>query len=251
MANVFDLNKRTETLNFVLEKHNVTQTPKMRVGAAFDISGSARPLYTSGVMQSTIDRLIPVGMRFDDNGEMDVWAFDDAFSQLPSVSQHDYEDYIQRAILDSPLEKWGATQYAGPMRSMLQFYFGGTAAVVAPAKSQGFLGNLFGGGKVPPAEKVPVSSDTTTPAMALFITDGANSDREAAKRVLMESRDKPMYWQLIGVGNPREFKFLQEMADLLPNVGMVHLSSLELSDDELYNKLFTSELAAFIKKHAK
>ena len=83
--------------------------------------------------------------------------------------------------------------------------------------------------------------------MCLFVTDGANDDRRQAAEVLRRSQDQAIYWQLIGVGPAREFGFIREMADELPNVGFVNLSSLSMSDEALYDQLLNDELCGWVK----
>jgi hypothetical protein len=113
-------------------------------------------------------------------------------------------------------------------------------------KGESKRGGLFGGlfGKKAAAEK---PSDTSSPALALFVTDGANDDRAAAERVLTEAQAHPVYWLLVGVGNPNEFGFLRDMADKLPNVGFVHLPNLEMTDDALYEELLGDEFVNWVK----
>jgi len=59
-----------------------------------------------------------------------------------------------------------------------------------------------------------------------------------------------VYWQMVGVGPSHNFKFLKEQADLLPNVGFVNLSSLKISDDELYDQLIAEEFLGWVKTRA-
>lgn len=243
---IFDLQKRQETVQFVLEKRNLAKPPAMRVGVALDVSGSARDLYMSGIMQATIDRLVPIGMRFDDNGEIDVWSFDSSCNQLASVSKHDFDGYIQRAIINNKsISKWGGTEYGNPMQDMLNFYFGAPSVA---AKASGFLNKLLGAGKPMDAKPAANPADQNKPVMAMLITDGANSDRAEALRLVQASQNKPIYWQMIGVGSPSEFSFIKNMADDYNNVGFVQLSSLNISDEQLYDALLTQELADFMKK---
>lgn len=244
---IFDLQKRQETVKFVLEKRNITKAPTMRVGVAMDVSGSARELYRNGTMQATIDRLVPIGMRFDDNGEVDAWSFDDGCDSLGVISKHDYEGFIERAVMDGRISKWGGTLYAPPMQKMLNHYLAGLSPLEAMAqKASGLFGSFFGNKAPAPA---PASPDAKAhPVMALFITDGANSDRAEARAVIKQSQGKPIYWQLIGVGSPSQFTFLKELADEFPNTGFVHLASLSLSDEALYEALLSPELANFIKQ---
>lgn len=241
---IFDLQKRQETVRFVLEKRNLKTAPVMRVGAAFDVSGSAKWMYLNGIMQATVDRLVPVAMKFDDNGEMDAWAFDDEFSQLPSIGKMDYEDYIQRAVMgDNNLRKWNNTKYGGVWKAMIDFYFPGAAPA---ASTGGFFSGLFG--KKPAPAPAPTADGNDMPAMVMFITDGANGDRDYAEQILRAAQNQAVYFQMIGVGDPKDFGFIKRMADELPNVGFVHLSSLDITDEELYDALLTDELVAFIKR---
>jgi hypothetical protein len=68
---------------------------------------------------------------------------------------------------------------------------------------------------------------------------------------MRDAQKHPLYWQLVGVGDPAEFGFLREMADELPNVGFLHLPSLDISDDDLYEQLLSEELCTWLKATAK
>lgn len=237
-----DLEKRAETVRIILEKKQIVQPPAMRVGLALDISGSARGLYSSGVMQETVSRLLAVAMRFDDNGELDMWTFHNAFQRLASANRSNYERFVQKEILDnSRVSKWGGTSYSPVLNDVIDLYFRTSAA--APRSAGGFLGGLFG------RKQQPQPSASGMPAMCMFVTDGANDDRAQAASVMRAAKDHPLYWQLVGVGDPREFGFLKSMADELPNVGFVHLPRLDISDEDLYDKLLSDELCTWVKGH--
>lgn len=245
MPDIFDLEKRQKAVNFVLAKRQVTKPPVLRVGAALDVSGSAKPLYLNGTMQKTIDRLVPVAMKFDDNGEMDVWVFHSESQQIASVTKQDMDDYVRREVLQKPgVSLWGGTKYAPPLTGMQQFYFGGGKQAAAGG---GFMSKLFGKKPEPVAQ---ASGGNQTPAMALLITDGSNTDRSETERFLRASVGLPVYWQMVGVGpDVSEFEFIEEMADALPNVGFVSLASLDISDEALYDALLTQELCDWAKKY--
>jgi vWA found in TerF C terminus len=236
---IFDLQKRSEQIQFNLEKRGIKQAPVVRVGAAFDVSGSAQWMFTDGTIQKTIDRLVPLAMKFDDNGELDCWAFSHDSYALPSLTKHDYEGYVKREILDKSFPgKWGGTNYSPVMQAMIQRYFY-TGAVQS---TKNFLGGLFGSKK----ENTP-QPENQPPALGLFITDGANSDVRQAAETLRHAQTKDIYWQLIGVGNPSEFGFLKQMADELPNVGFINLASLNVTDEVLYGELISDELCDWIR----
>lgn len=234
-----DLNKRAEKVNIVLAKRNMTSAPKMRVGFVTDVSGSAQWMYDRGIIQNTLDRLLAVALKFDDNGEMDVWSFHNRFDRLETASAADEKTYVKNEIL-SKASLWGGTSYAPVMNDVLTFYF---KDEVVEKKSGGFLG--FGG----KTEKVAVAkTDKTTPALCLFITDGVNDDPAKTLQVLKEAVNYPVYWMMVGVGDARHFKFLEKAADDLPNVGFVNLESLDISDEQLYEEIINPELVEFIRK---
>lgn len=240
------LEKRAEKVGIILEKRNIRSIPPVRVGVTLDVSGSAQHMFTGGVIQATLDRLMGVAVKFDDNQELDVWAFSNSCAKAGSATPANFETFVKTDILGNrSLPLWYGTEYAPAIDAVRQFYFDPQRAPAA-SSGGGLLGRLFGKASLAPAAHGAV--DTTTPALCLFVTDGANSDRAAAERALRQAQGYPVYWQMIGVGNPREFGFLEEMADDLPNVGFMNLASLDISDEALYDALLNEELCQWIKK---
>jgi hypothetical protein len=237
------LTKRAEKVGIVLAKRGMTKVPPVRVGCALDVSGSARGFYEgSNVMQETIDRLLAVALKFDDNGELDAWLFHDGvLPQLPTITESDEGTYVNKVILRQR-GLWGATNYAPVLQEVMNFYFGEQA----PAKSGGMFGGLFG--KKTAAAPTGSKKD---PAMLLFITDGSNSDRADTERVLRAAEaNSPVYFNMVGIGNPSYFQFIEEMADKLGNVGFTNLNDLSISDEVLYDKIVNQEFVDWVKKYA-
>lgn len=231
------LEKRAETVNIVLAKRNVTQVPPIRVGLALDISGSSQPLYNSGVIQEVVDRLLAVAMKFDDNGELDMWSFTNGFDRLETATAAEYGGYVKNKILNNPkVYKWGGTSYAPVMTDMVEHYFG-----TPKQEKTSMFGGLFGKNK-------PAATANNSPAMGIVLTDGANGDRSEAARLMREAQKKNIYWQMVAVGPEHEFKFIKEMADELPNVGFINLNSLNMSDEELYELVVGEEFCQWFKK---
>lgn len=253
------LEKRAEAVGIILAKAGITKIPPVRVGLALDVSGSAQGLYTSGIVQKTVDRLIAVAMKFDDNGELDMWSFTNGFDRLESASATDEGSYVQEQILENDdITLWQGTEYGPVLEDMVNFWFPGkSAAQEVVEETTGFFGKLFG--KKVAATAAPVSTAGTDahgqsiglPAMGIFVTDGENSDRGHAAQVLRDSANVNVYWVLVGVGPSHNFKFLEEQADKLDNVGFVNLSSLDISDESLYQQLIgTTEFTGWIKTRA-
>lgn len=230
------LDKRTEAVRICLDKRQIRKPPIMRVGLAYDVSGSAKDFYYDGTIQETNDRLLGVAANFDDNGEMDMWVFDDGYKKLETAKADDYGNYVKKEILPNVQGMWGSTNYAPVMQDILDFFFKPTKKKVG-----GFLGL---GGHI--EEVQPFNVDV--PAFVMFVTDGKNDDRAATHRLLVESQKYGIYWSLVGVGNPAQFTFLQQMADELPNVGFTNLSSLKISDEKLYDEIICEELCEWIQK---
>lgn len=225
-----------------LTKKGINKPPIMRVAAAYDVSGSAKPIYQAGHFEEASNRLMAIAGVFDDNGELDAWSFDSGFTRLETAKVNDYGSYVKTQILEkSSVHKWGGTNYAPVMGDMLKFFF----EPHTEKTKGGFLG--FG------SKSVTIQPENVdVPVLAMFITDGANTDRAETERLLRAAADKPIYWSLVGVGkNASEFDFLKRMADELPNAGFVNLSSLDISDAQLYDELICDELIEFIGKFHK
>lgn len=235
-----DLNKRAEAVsNILLTKYNLSKAPTMRVGFVTDVSGSAKHLFDSGIMQETLDRLLAVATKFDDNGEMDVWSFHNRFNRLETAAASDYGTYVREKLLPKA-SLWGGTSYAPVMKDVVSFYFDDE---VVEKRTGGFLGV---GGKV--ERTVVPNPNKNVPALCLFITDGVNDDKSQTMRILQEAVGHPVYWMMVGVGDAHHFTFLEKAADDLPNVGFVNLASLNMSDEQLYAEIINPELIEFIKK---
>ena len=233
-----NLEKRAEKVTIVLEKRKLKAIPPVRVGLVVDTSGSARGLFQSGTMQETVDRLLAVAMKFDDNGELDMWHFNSAFASLKTAVKDDYGSYVNGSIM-SRRDLWGGTVYSDVMQAVVDNYF---PAVKAPV-ARGLLGGLFG------KKEAATTAAAELPAMCFFITDGqCGSNERATEAVLRAAQDKNVYWNMVGVGDAREFKFLVKMADALPNVGFVNLNSLSITDEQIYEELISEEFCEWVKK---
>jgi len=238
MTGLIDLRKKVDIVLTKRKVHNV----KARVGLAIDISGSMRGLYTNNTVQSVVDRILALAMRFDDNGEMDMWTFSNGCDQLQPASEKYFNNYVNQFILNNhKIEKWNGTEYAPVINSVLTEYY--------PERSgkTGFLGKLFGRGKNDAAEQAKINS---IPSILIMITDGANDDPSATTKLLEESQGKNIYYQFVGIGN-ESFRYLNQVAEKYPNAGFVSIKDLQgMADDALYEKFITDELAAWLNKSA-
>lgn len=225
---------KSKTLGLILEKHGILQAPIMRVAAALDISGSMSTEYSRGNVQKVFDQLLGISFKFDDNGEIDIWKFDDRADYVGAACPEDLESYIR----DNGIGIRGGTAYSPVIGSIIDFMFG--------AKSEGgFLG--FGAKKVV----------NNMPALAMMITDGAPQDEgntpaeqyRRIKPVLERAEQYPIYFMMVGVHqNASHFEVLERLADDLPNVGFVSMSGFNNTDEQLYEAVINPELIDWIKK---
>jgi hypothetical protein len=233
---VIDLKKKS---SIILEKRGLKKPPPCRIGLALDVSGSMRDEFEAGLVQNTVDRMLAYASHFDDNGEMEVWTFDHRASEAPAVSLKDHANYVEKSILNNPaIAKWGVTEYGEVCQMMVDYYFKGKRK-----KSFGeTLMGMFGRKKAEPL-------DTTSPTMILFITDGENEDTEKALRIFEESQKYNIYWQLVGVSNDSQFKFIKMVADRFSHAGFVHLPNLKINDEQMYDALITDEVVTWLKSN--
>lgn len=207
----FDLLKKK--VDIVLEK-KALQKGIARVGVVLDISGSMRRLYQNGTVQNVIERLLALATRFDDDGVLDVWVYDNEFTRMPSITENDFSNYIDREILSNPhVKKFGANNEPPVMRDVLQKYL--------------------------------VEEKSKLPTYLIFINDGgvkkASRKQDNVPKVLIESSTQPLFWQFVGIGNGN-FDVLRKLDDLegrfIDNANFFQIVDIENeSDDDLYHKL--------------
>lgn len=225
-----DLQKKAENVGIILAKKGITQAPVMRVAVALDISYSMERIISSGALQNAFNQLMGVAVKFDDNGELDVFKFDTKCDYVGTSKPEtgDYDQFVKQRGINVR----GGTSYAPIVTSAMDFFFAGQ-------KKGGFLGF---GGKTAPTDNTPV--------LMLILTDGEPGDAREAEKAMANAVDSPIYFHMVGIGGTRnDFKTIAHLADALPNVGEVYLPKLNMSDDEIYGQLICDELIEFIGSH--
>ena len=236
-TNLVDLTKKVQV---ILEKKQIPNVVA-QVGFAADVSGSIQGLYSNGTMQLVVNRLQAVANKFDDNGSLDMWVFDDKVIMLEPAVPDMFGSYVNRFIM-SLRNIWGATQFTPVLTSIRDYYFGTGNG----GKSVGFFTKLLGGGK---SENLPPVSQGTDPVYLVFLTDGENSDLQATIDIIEELASKAIYIQFIGVGQC-SFHFIRALADKYGHVGFTDFSHPErVTDDEMFNELLNDEFVAWAKGH--
>lgn len=202
---------------------------RAKVAVVLDYSGSMRRLYKDGTVQRTVNRLVPLGLTFDDNGSIDVYLFQNDYRRLPDLTLRNYEDYV-KSVIDRSGYSMGGTYYAPVLQAILD----GSAG-----ERRGFLGL----GKKAAAHE-------EEPTFVLFITDGSNADKSATNKVIVKSSSMNIFIQFIGIG-AEQFKYLMRL-DSLPgrerdNTGFSRMDSLDgATDEELYTNVL-QQFSAWLK----
>ncbi len=245
----FKLQKPEEEVRrvgFVLQKQGIHERIPAQVGLNIDVSGSMQGLFKRGDVQSAVERILPVALYFDDDGRIDTWVFsdDEKMASIAPASAKNYEGYVEREIVGNAELNgilWGGTDYGPVIRSNLMTY-----GLLEERAAGGLLGMIFGMKR----EELGEETRSGIPAINYFLTDGENTDREAAWNILEEAEhaESQIYYVMVGIGSD-SFEFLRRAAKEFPNVGFVSVKDLSafVGSDDAYEKLLPAELCAWLK----
>ena len=195
---------------------------RAKVVVVLDYSGSMSSLYTNGTVQRTLNRLVPLGLTFDDNGTIDVFLFSNSYKKLDDLNLLNYENYVNTVARSSSMTM-GGTSYAPVLRAIIE----------GDTKQTGFF--------FIKTEYTPPIVDNGDPTFLLFITDGENSDCNATAAIIRKASSMNVFIQFIGIGN-EQFHYLRRLDDLpgrmRDNTGFSKMQSLDnASDQELYTNV--------------
>lgn len=203
------INLRKDTLVNLTKSNPILSNLKSRVAVALDFSGSMKSFYMSGEIQQLLEVLIPLALKFDDNGALDFWIFHDGFYRLGEVNLNNFFGFIATEVISK--YKMGGTKYAPVMTDIYKRYV--------------------------------LEEPTDYPSYVMFITDGDCSDSRQAKECIKEYSKYNIFWQFIGMGcGP--FNTLETLDDLtgrfIDNADFFQAQNLiSMPEDELYKKLMT------------
>ena len=191
-----------------LKKKNVDLTAhRARVFVILDRSGSMRQLYNNGSVQDTLTRLLPLALKFDDNGELEVYVFDDAFNRIEPMTINNFSTYVEKEILEKNYGPRGSTNYAPVINQATKDFNDGSPY----------------------------------PAFGIFITDGDNWDHNDTTKAIRNSSKYKIFFQFVGIGKVN-FNYLQNLDNLdgrdVDNTSFIKIEDFSsLSDEELFPKL--------------
>jgi hypothetical protein len=215
---------------------------RVQVGMAIDRSGSMDNLYRNNTMQEYVNRIIPLGLMFDDNGAVDTWAFHNSAFPTGTITAKNTETYIRDQVLKiNP----SGTAFVPVLSMIFKHYFEAQQESTKALEKTGFFKSLFG----QKTGAYPKTNELTArdPVYLIFQTDGVNSDTTETERLLAQYESQGIYVQFVGIGN-EDFHFIKRMADKYNNVGFFCVKDLEnTSDETLYDLLINAEFKAFMK----
>ncbi len=212
---------------------------RAKVALVLDISGSMSALYKKGLVQQFSDRILALGCKFDDDGEIDVFLFGSKVHQPAPMSLANAPNYIKQVTERHPLE--GDTRYGRAMEAVRKYYFPEGGA----EKRKGPVGGAL-------------------PVYVMFVTDGSTSDQPLTEKHLRWSSHEPIFWQFMGIGKGRkskskrlfafadsDFPFLEKLDELdgrlIDNANYFAVASPdEHGDGELYD-LLMAEYPGWLK----
>ncbi|KAF6618548.1 MULTISPECIES: vWA domain-containing protein [Paenibacillus] len=205
----------------VLTKKNLTNVTA-RVGLVLDISGSMRSLYKNGTVQKVLERIVAVASSLDDDGVLDVWVYDHRFSRLPSVTENDVDNYVEKHIFSNDyLPKFGRNDEPPVMRDVIAKY-----------------------------TKEEPSSD---PAFVIFINDGGvkRGKGDNIDNAVIDSSGEPIFWQFIGVGES-DFGVLKKLDNIegrvVDNANFFQIQDIESMEDNQLYELLLNEFPSWLQE---
>jgi len=208
---------------------------KAKVALVTDYSPSMDGMFRNGTVQAIIDKLLALGVRFDDNGAIDMFLLNHSVVDIGELSKDDFYGYADNLYRRYGTD--GGTAYAPSIQAVIDKY---ASTGILPASAKNVLNSILGGiGKIFGFNKKQDGSTAIEtveePAYVMIVTDGENQDREKAMRLLEATKDLPIFFQFVGIGFG--FNFLQQ-ASKLDNVGFFSMNDfLKMSEDELYQKM--------------
>lgn len=227
-----DLAKKDPQLVDLVKKVQVSLEKKKlamdraKVVLCLDISGSMSSLYKSGAIDVLVQRVMALGYRFDDDGEIDVFLFGERVHRWGALGVDGYRTFVKDMQRKHPLE--GGTRYGRAME-----------AIRAWAKTDNPEG---------------------LPIYVMFVTDGGTDDKPKTERELREASNEPIFWKFMAIGSKgmfaaARFEFLEKLDDLknrtVDNADFFQVDNPATPTDEAMFDLLMTEYPSWMEAAAK
>lgn len=190
-----------------LEKKKLTNT-SARVALVMDMTGSMWMPYKNGEVQAVVNKMLPLAVQFDDDGQLDYWYYANTCERRPPVTLANYKTAVP--------ENWPKVMTA----------LGGTNN--EPAVIEDVMNYYLG---------------TQSPVYVIFITDGGACNPNEIERLICQSANMPIFWQFVGLdgGNYGILEKLDKLGGRsVDNTGFFAIDDfMNIQDDELYDRLLS------------
>ena len=201
-------------LKVELEKRNLLDVVA-RVALVLDISGSMNSSYKDGTVQEIVNKILPIAVQFDDDGELDFWFYGSRCERRPSVNMNNYEQAV-------PPDWKKLRSRVGAMNNEPEVM----------------------------KEVIAEYETSTLPAYVVFITDGGIYKTGGIKKLLISASYLPIFWQFVGVrgsGYGILEKFDTMEGRYVDNANFFALDDFKsVPNEELYSRLL-NEFPAWLK----
>lgn len=215
-----------------IEKQGLTHD-RAKVALVLDVSPSMTTFFDNGSVDELVRRVLALGLRFDDDGEIDVFLFGRDADRYGSVTIDNYRGFV-RDVLDNHGYSPG-TYYGRAMKLVRETY-----------SAQPDFGKL--------------------PVYIMFVTDGGTADPAASEGHIRESSHEPYFWKFLAIGAAPQkkkkkskwdkifgsgFEFLEKLDDLpgrlIDNADFQPVQDpAAINEDEMF-ELLMEEYPAWIK----
>lgn len=241
LGNETSLDFNKQQLDLVFEKKAVRKDIVVRVGMAPDVSVSMSRLYAQGMMQKLVELLLPVAMRLDDNGTMEVNAFSDKSTKLPDITLDNHVAYLGENIL--PRSRWenltGGTRYSLGVEAFIREW--GDQNTFSSVK--GVLKSLFS------RSKENTGSQEMLPGLILMQTDGDNNedDNDRFHNMVGQLDRHGIFLVMIGTGHGGWVRSLVRTAERYPNVSALLIPDVEKANpNDVYESLTSDKFVKWL-----
>ena len=230
-----------------LKKNNL-ENIVARVGLVLDASGSMSNSYMNGTVQEIINRILPLAVQFDDDGELDAWMFGDWPLRLNSINLDNYRAAVP--LFESNGYKSGLFSVLGSvfLRSAVCSHINEVPSRVSGAPSvlsMRFLcDKVMGyGNNEPRVMKMVIDEyrNSSLPVYIVFISDGGIYLEKEITEMIVEASKLPIFWQFVGVSGSN-YGILEHLDDMegrfIDNANFFALDDfMSVDKTELYNRL--------------
>jgi hypothetical protein len=145
-----------------LDKHELNEHTA-RVALMLDISGSMGHLFTTGKVNELIKRALPLALQFDDDGQIDVFCFNNNAYEVGEYGLSNYKECVRD--IERQFGVNGGTSYNSALDLIKEHYAG---------------------------SKLPV--------YVMFITDGDTDNKSKVEKSMISISKQPIFIQFIGLG---------------------------------------------------